>query len=257
MNVSYEFLYSGTPSGSESSVTGLLVKDTDSTSVYILQIPLTDLIVSEDKAGPFDMVEVDPASLEMVNASTLFQSKNVTPGMTPQNIEPDNGYIALTQVSVAAVPLEAVTVSASAQEAVTVEPTSGYLGLSAVTVNQIPLETKSVKSNTAADQTVNPSSGKVGFSQITVQKFDGESGSPDSAYSNGDTIYLKIIPKFNALIDKLPEFKGYYKAIVSDNNASYANAQIMYADDTIGPRIPLFNLIGKVEILTAEEYEAL
>ena len=215
MNVNYEFLYSGIPAGEENAVTGLLVTDTDTSKTYILQIPLTGVTPSEGKIGPYDFTEVESDTLVMVNAATLFQTKNVNPMLEGQVVQPDTGYVGLAQVNVAAV----------------------------------PVETKTVKSNTTADQTVTPSEGKLGISQVTVQKFDGESGNPEAAYKDGDEIYLKSIPaKFLDHIDRIAEFNGYYKAIVSDNNKSYANAQIIYADESFGPRIPMFDLIGKADI---------
>lgn len=256
MNISYEFLYSGIPAGEENAVTGLLVTDTDTSKTYILQIPLTGVTPSEGKIGPYDLTEVESDTLEMVNASTLFQTKNVNPMLEGQAVQPDTGYIGLTQVNVAAVPVETKTVDASATQSVVVTPGSGYLGISQVTVNQIPLETKTVKSNTTEDQTITPTEGKVGISQITVQKFDGESGNPEAAYADGDEIYLRSIPaKFLNLIDKVAEFDGRYKAIVSDNNKTYASAQIIYADESFGPRIPMFDLIGKVPIEIDEPEE--
>lgn len=215
MNIEYEFLYSGTKIYDGTSITGLLVTDTSSSNTYILQIPLTDFSISEKQAGPFAIDEVYKSSLVMVNAATLFQTKNVNPMLEGQIVQPDAGYVGLAQVNVAAV----------------------------------PVETKTVKSNTTANQTVTPSEGKLGISQVTVQKFDGESGNPEAAYTDGDEIYLKSIPaKFLNYIDRVAEFNGYYKAIVSDNNKSYASAQIIYADESFGPRIPMFDLIGKAEM---------
>lgn len=216
MNISYEFLYSGIPAGEENAVTGLLVTDTDTSKTYILQIPLTDVTPSEGKVGPFDLTEVESDTLEMVNAATLFQTKNVNPMLEGQEVQPDTGYVGLAQVNVAAV----------------------------------PVETKTVKSNTEADQTITPSEGKLGISQVTVQKFDGESGNPEAAYANGDQILITLPAKYEQLVDRTPEFKGntLYKAIVSDSNVSYAYAQIQYADLSKGPMIPMFDLIGKVHI---------
>ena len=223
MDVKYEFIYSGTPDGSSTPVEGLLITDTSTSKTYILQIPVEGLTISEGQAGPFDIVEVDPESLEMVHASSLFQSKSVTPAATEQVVQPDNDYIGLTQVSVAAA----------------------------------PLETKSVKSNTVEEQTVTPGSGKIGFSEITVQKYDGEGGTPETVYTNGDVVYFKLPSKFENLVDKVAEFKGYYKGIVVDDEASYMRVKIEFADESVGPMLPMFDLIGKVTILTEEDYAKL
>ena len=218
MNINYEFLYSGIPSGEENAITGLLIKDTDTSKTYILQIPLTGVTPSEGKIGPYDLTEVESNTLTMVNANTLFQSKSVDPMLEGQVVSADNGYVALTQV----------------------------------TVSGVPVETKTVKSNTEEDQIVTPSEGKLGISQVTVQKFDGESGNPEAGYPDGTELRITLPAKYKELVDKVPEFNGKYKAIVSDTNKTYANAQIVYADDSIGPRIPMFDLIGKVDILVIE-----
>ena len=96
--------------------------------------------------------------------------------------------------------------------------------------------------------TVTPAEGKIGFSSVVVKKFDGESGSPDADYADGDEVLIQIPYKYMNLVNRVPEFSGRYKAVISDSNTSYACAQVVYADNTQGPRLPLYDLIGKVDI---------
>lgn len=118
----------------------------------------------------------------------------------------------------------------------------------AIVSADVPLEEKTVRSSTVGDVTVTPAEGKIGFSSVVVKKFDGESGSPDADYADGDEVLIQIPYKYMNLVNRVPEFSGRYKAVISDNNTSYAYAQVVYADNTQGPRLPLYDLIGKVDI---------
>lgn len=251
MNISYELLYSAESVADQTTVTGLLVKDTDSDKTYILVIPSTITVESDQVSGPFDFVEVDASTLEMVNASELFEAKVVDPSLSEQVVLPGTGKLAISSVTVNAVALQDETVNASASEDVLVNAGAGYLGLNSVTVNKVNLVETSVKSASNKNKSVTPTAPAIGFSKVTVEKFDGESGSPESEFENGSEVLIKLPAKFMKLVNRIPEFNDHYKAVISDNNTTYAAAQIVYKDGTYGPRIPMFELIGKVEIIPA------
>jgi len=78
-------------------------------------------------------------------------------------------------------------------------------------------------------------------------------GTPESIYKNGDVIYVSIPSRYMPYVDRGPEFDDMYKAVVYDTATSYAHAQIIYGDDSFGPRIPLYDLIGKSEIIKSPE----
>ena len=104
----------------------------------------------------FSSIEVDIAG-----DIPTYQSKTVTPSTSVQTITADDGYDALSDVTVNAIRTEtkSVTPTTSAQ---TVKPTSGSY-LTQVSVGAISTETKSITSN----GTYNPTSGKY-FSSVTV-----------------------------------------------------------------------------------------
>lgn len=217
MNISYGLVYSAESVADQSVVTGLHLIDSDAEKNYIMVIPQT-LTISEGKVvDDFDIVEIDPNTLTLVSANVPLQSKSVDPDAIGSVVSADQGYV----------------------------------GLSSVTVNAANLSTLSVKSNTKNNQTKTPTAPAIGFSSVTVEKFNGESGSPESEYKNGDEVFIKLPSKYEKSIEKLPEFNGYYKAVVSDTNKTYAHAQIVYKDNSLGPRIPMFDIIGKVDIIPA------
>ena len=104
----------------------------------------------------FSSIEVDIAG----DAPT-YQSKTVTPTTSAQIITADDGYDALSDVTVNAIKTEtkSITPTTSVQK---VTPTSGSY-LTQVSVGAISTETKSITSN----GTYNPTSGKY-FSSVTV-----------------------------------------------------------------------------------------
>lgn len=77
--------------------------------------------------------------------------------------------------------------------------------------------------------------------------------SPDDLFKNGSIIKINLPSKYLDYVDHPAEFDGMYKAVIYDTESSYAHAQIVYADETLGPRIPIYNLIGKVTIVPEEE----
>ena len=82
-----------------------------------------------------------------------------------------------------------------------------------------------------------------------------DSGSPDDAFKNGDIIYIKVPENYKAFIDRPAEFNDLYKAEVIDTDFSYAEAQIIYKDESYGPRIPIYTMIGKTTISKDEPVE--
>jgi hypothetical protein len=103
------------------------------------------------------------SSVEVAVAGDVptYQSKTVSPSTSAQTVTADDGYDALSDVTVNAIQTEtkSVTPTTSAQ---TITPTSGKY-LTQVDVEAIQTETKSVTSN----GTYNPTSGKY-FSSVTV-----------------------------------------------------------------------------------------
>ena len=103
------------------------------------------------------------SSIEVAVAGDVptYQSKTVTPSTSVQTITADDGYDALSDVTVSAIKTEtkSVTPTTSTQ---TVTPTSGSY-LTKVDVGAISTETK----NVTANGTYTPSSGKF-FSSVTV-----------------------------------------------------------------------------------------
>ena len=218
MTLSYGLVHSAASVADPSTtVTGLLLFDDDAEKWYILEIP-TSVTISEGKVtDEMDITEIDYSTVAIVTADVPLEDKSVTPTTAEQTITCGTEYVGLGTITIAAANLDSLT----------------------------------VKSNTKSNQTKNPTSPAIGFSSVTVQKFDGESGNPESEYADGDEILIKLPAKYQEVVTKVPEFNGYYKAVVSDNNVSYAYAQIVYADESQGPRIPMFDLIGKVEIVPA------
>lgn len=104
----------------------------------------------------FSSIEVDIAG-----DIPIYQSKTVTPSTSVQTITADDGYDALSDVTVNAIKTEtkSITPTTSVQK---VTPTSGSY-LTQVSVGAISTETKSITSN----GTYNPTSGKY-FSSVTV-----------------------------------------------------------------------------------------
>ena len=251
MTLSYGLVHSAASAADPSTtVTGLLLFDDDAEKWYILEIP-TSVTISEGKVtDDMNITEIDYSTVAIVTADVPLEDKSVTPTLAEQTITCGTGYVGLGTITVAATPLEAGSATPTTSEQ-TLSPTSPNIGFSGVTVAAANLESLTVKSNAKSNQTKNPTSPAIGFSSVTVQKFDGESGNPESEYADGDEILIKLPSKYENLVDRIPEFNGYYKAVVSDSNVSYAYAQIMYADDIQGPRIPMFDLIGKVEIVPA------
>lgn len=251
MKMEYGLVFSAESVLDQSVVTGLHIYDDDSEKNYIMEIP-EELTISEGKVvDDFNITEVDPSTLTIVKADVPLEAKVVDASVLEDiEITPGAGYVGFASVTINQVKLEEASVTPS-ENAQTLTPSQPNVGFSSVDVAAVNLTTLTVKSNTKNNQTKNPTEPAIGFSKVIVEKFDGESGSPESEYKNGDEILIKLPSKFEKLVGKLPEFNGYYKAIVSDNNVSYAAAQVVYADNTYGPRIPMFDLIGKVEIIPA------
>lgn len=107
---------------------------------------------------------------EIVTSDSLrFQAKVVAPGTAQQQITPDTGYAALSQVTVGAVPTEQRTFTANG----TYTPNTGYF-IDQVTVNvQGTTETVSYTANTTVipteyTQYALPDDGDTALLQVTV-----------------------------------------------------------------------------------------
>lgn len=144
------------------------------------------------------------SSVEVAVAGDIptYQSKTVTPSTSTHTITADDGYDALSDVTVEAIKTEtkSVTPTTSTQ---TVVPTSGSY-LTQVDVGAISTETKNVTSN----GTYTPSSGKffssvtvavpsdaVALQEKTVTATENEQIiSPDSGYGGFSTVTVNPIP---------------------------------------------------------------
>lgn len=143
------------------------------------------------------------SSVEVAVAGDVptYQSKTVSPSTSAQTVTADDGYDALSDVTVNAIQTEtkSVTPTTSAQ---TITPTSGKY-LTQVDVEAIQTETKSVTSN----GTYNPTSGKY-FSSVTVnvptEEFNTQTKtvtptestqtvSPDNGYDGLSTVTVNPI----------------------------------------------------------------
>lgn len=77
---------------------------------------------------------------------------------------------------------------------------------------------------------------------------DTSSGSPDDEFKNGDFVKFKLPAMYSDAVDRPAEFDDCYIGQIHNSDTAYSHAQIIYADGSFGPRIPLFNLMGKVYI---------
>lgn len=109
------------------------------------------------------------ANIRRIGGGT-YQQKTVHPSTSSQIVTPDNGYDALSQVTVEAMVLQAKTARAGAQSQV-VTPDPGKDGLSQVTVDALELQSKTVRA-TSQEQTITPDSGKDGLSQVIVSALE-------------------------------------------------------------------------------------
>ena len=103
----------------------------------------------------------DALSKVTINAIEL-QSKEVAPSVVAQTLTPDDGYDGLSKVVVKAASLGSATITPKTTQQ-TATPTNGAIGLSSVTVEAIQTETKDITSN----GTYTPASGKY-FSSVSV-----------------------------------------------------------------------------------------
>ena len=100
------------------------------------------------------------------SASPTLQTKTVSPSTSSQLIVPDEGFDALSQVTVNAAPLQAKTATIGSSQTI-IKPDSGQYGLSQVTVPAAALQSKTVTPSSSY-QTITPSNGYYGLSSVGV-----------------------------------------------------------------------------------------
>lgn len=97
----------------------------------------------------------------------LLETKSVTPSTSQQTITPGSGYYGMGQVTVSGARLQSKTVTPSAS-AQTVTADSGYLGMGQVNVGAVRLQTLSKAASIFANRTFTPSSPYIGYSSVTM-----------------------------------------------------------------------------------------
>ena len=88
----------------------------------------------------------------------------------------------------------------------------------------------------------------------TFEPEESSSGSPDDTYEDGDFIKFKLPPMYDDFVDFSPEFDGCYVGQIKNTSTTYAFVQMYHADGKMGPRIPFFNLVGKVATTKLDYY---
>lgn len=157
------------------------------------------------------------ADISAIPTGVSLQSKSVSPSASAQTVTPDSGYDGLSQVDVAAAPLETRTVTPTAAGLQVEKSSNSYYGLEKVNVNgdanlaagniksgvsifgvngsyspSFQLQSKSA-TPTTSQQVVTPDSGYDGLSQVTVgavalqsknvtPNAAGQTVAPDSGY---------------------------------------------------------------------------
>lgn len=79
-------------------------------------------------------------------------------------------------------------------------------------------------------------------------------GSPDDDYEDGDFLKFKLPTMYADVVDFPPEFDDCYVGQVHNSKSTYSFVQMYHADGKMGPRIPFFNLAGKVTITKLDYY---
>ena len=89
---------------------------------------------------------------------------------------------------------------------------------------------------------------------FTFELDNSGNGSPDDEFEDGDFVKFKLPVMYAGIVDFPAEFDDCYVGQIKNTNTTYAFVQMYHADGKMGPRIPFFNLAGKVTITKLDYY---